>query len=337
MTPLPPTIARAWLPVALSREVRDKPVARRLAGTPIVLFRGEGRIAGFVDRCPHRNYPLSEGRVEDGALECPYHGWRFGPDGDCRAVPGLPPGETPSDRLKAETIAVRELHGAIYVRLSPDGPAEPVLPPLLGDPDHDHFWWAQGSWRGRALDAIENVLDPYHTNFIHHGIIRDRRKRQPVRVTISVFEDGLEAAYEQNAPDPGWMSRALEPPRSRSAGRYYPPATVQARWMGEAGLSLCVTAFFTPESDSRFRPFACFTTPKGRAPGWVKEQAIRLFLNPVVAQDREALARQYDVIEGFGGPRFQQGPLDRLSVFVARLYQGERPDAQTLGPFDVLL
>jgi len=342
VTPLPDTIARAWLPVALSRQVRDRPLARRIAGTPIVLFRAArdsgGRVAAFVDRCPHRNYPLSLGRVRDGSLECPYHGWRFGPGGEVREIPGQADGEVPPARVCAETLAVEERHGAVFVRLSPKGPAELVLPPLMGDPGHDHFWYENGAWSGRAIDAIENVLDPYHTSFIHHGLIRDRDRRQPVTLTIEVFEEGLDASYVQAAPDPAWMSRALEPPRTRSAGRYYPPATVQARWYGrDDRLSLCVSAFFTPEAPDAFRPFACFTTPKGRGPGWLKEQAIRLFLRPVIRQDREALAHQYGVIERFGGPRFHQGPLDRVSALVARLYQGQRLEPGILGPFDVRL
>lgn len=338
MTPLPDTVARAWLPVALSRQVAGRPLARRIAGTPIVLFRAGDRVSAFVDRCPHRNYPLSLGRVREGTLECPYHGWRFGPGGEVREVPGQPAGEPPPAKICAETVAARELHGAVFVRLSGEGPAEPDLPPLIGDPGHDHFWYEDGAWKGRALDAVENVLDPYHTSFIHHGIIRDREKRQPVTLTIEVFEDGLDASYAQDAPDPAWMSRALEPPRTRSAGRFYPPATVQARWYGKDDrLSLCVTAFFTPEAPDAFRPFALFTTPRGRGPGWLKEQAIRLFLRPVIRQDREALERQLEVIAQFGGPRFHQGPLDRVSAMVARLYQGQRLEPGLQGPFEVRL
>ena len=42
----------------------------------------------FVDECPHRKVPLSEGRIEnDGTLFCSYHGWRFDGDGSCTHVP----------------------------------------------------------------------------------------------------------------------------------------------------------------------------------------------------------------------------------------------------------
>jgi phenylpropionate dioxygenase-like ring-hydroxylating dioxygenase large terminal subunit len=337
VTRLPPNIAKSWLPVALSKDVAPGPTARRIAGVPIVLFRSNGLVSAFVDRCPHRNYPLSEGRVRGGLLECPYHGWRFDGSGACRGVPGHEVEAEPGGRTNAEPVAVSEQHGAIFVRASSDGPAAPELPPLLGEPGYDVFWWSQAPWRGRALDAVENVLDPFHTNFIHDGLIRQSHRRQPVALTINLFEDGLEAVYDQAKPDGGWMPRMLEGPRQRSRGRFFPPATVQARWEGPKQMTLAVTAFFTPETEASFRPFACFITPKGRAPAFVKERLIRLFLDPVVTQDREALAKQFDTMEAFGGPRFHQGPLDRFSAKITALYQGERLAPETLGPFTVML
>lgn len=41
-----------------------------------------------LDRCPHRFAPLSQGRIhETGGLQCSYHGWVFGPQGDCTLIP----------------------------------------------------------------------------------------------------------------------------------------------------------------------------------------------------------------------------------------------------------
>ena len=60
MTPLPESIARSWQMAALSRELRGRPLARTVADTPLVLFRDQaGQAAALIDRCPHRNYPLS--------------------------------------------------------------------------------------------------------------------------------------------------------------------------------------------------------------------------------------------------------------------------------------
>ncbi len=337
MTPLPPTIAKAWLPVALSRDLRKGPLARRIAGTPIVLFRGKDGVAGFVDRCPHRNYPLSEGRVREGVLECPYHGWRFDTAGACVAVPGLPAGEQAPAARAAQIIGVVEKAGAIFVCLSPEAGVAPGLPPLFDDGAHDSFWWSEDPWRARAIDGVDNILDPFHTGFIHDGLIRSKAKRQEVEMTLSVWEDGLEAGYIQASGDRAWMPRMLEGPRARSRGRFYAPVAVQARWEGPKQMTLAVTAFFTPESETRFRPFARFTTPKGRAPAFIKKALIKAFLLPVVAQDRTALEKQLETMETFGGPRFVQGPLDRLTAKVTALHNGERLAPETLGPFKVML
>ena len=319
---LPDAVRNAWHLVALSRELKRRPVQRVVAGTPVALFRTEAGLAALLDRCPHRNYPLSKGRIVEGALECPYHGWRFAADGRCVAVPGcaLPPGG--NERLAAEPVRAVERHGGVFVRLGGDGPDAPELPPTLGDGGLDHFWWAQGVWNGRAFDAVENVMDPFHTNHIHHGFIRRRDRRLPVRLDVNSFERGIEMVIEQTEPDLGLMARVLERGRARSRTRFYPPTTVQARWEGAETLTLCVTAFFTPVDDRRFRPFACFSTPRGRAPGWVKQAAIRLFLAPVVAQDRRALAAQLEVIRRFNAPRYLQGPGDLLGGRVHRLYAG---------------
>ena len=50
--------------------------------------QGEWRV--FVDECPHRKVPLSEGRVEaDGSLLCSYHGWRFDGQGSLVDIPQM--------------------------------------------------------------------------------------------------------------------------------------------------------------------------------------------------------------------------------------------------------
>jgi phenylpropionate dioxygenase-like ring-hydroxylating dioxygenase large terminal subunit len=88
---------RWWNPVARSSELRRRPLAVMLMDTPLVVFRCAGAPAVLVDRCAHRNYPLSLGRVGgDGALECGYHGWSYGGGGQCVRVPGLCGATTPS-------------------------------------------------------------------------------------------------------------------------------------------------------------------------------------------------------------------------------------------------
>lgn len=82
-------------------------------GEQICLARVEGRVFALQDRCPHADFPLSDGSLEGGfQLECALHGAVFDlRDGSVQA----PPAEQP-----AKTYGVKIEHGAIWVEV-PDG------------------------------------------------------------------------------------------------------------------------------------------------------------------------------------------------------------------------
>ena len=54
-----------WYPVMFSRDLKVKPVAQRLLGDDLVLFRANGQVCVFANRCPHRGTPLSLGKSQD--------------------------------------------------------------------------------------------------------------------------------------------------------------------------------------------------------------------------------------------------------------------------------
>src|SRR5215472_16768386 len=104
-----------WFVVATSRELGRRPLARTLMGTPLVLFRDANGVPGaLLDRCPHRNVPLSAGTVVGEHLQCAYHGWRFDRAGECRHVPSLV--GSPEGRARAApSFATLEQDGFIWV------------------------------------------------------------------------------------------------------------------------------------------------------------------------------------------------------------------------------
>jgi len=77
-----------WWVAAHASEVTEKPLARWLLETPVVLYRlSDGTPAALYDRCPHRWAPLSEGQVEGDRIICPYHGMQFDTQGNCTKAP----------------------------------------------------------------------------------------------------------------------------------------------------------------------------------------------------------------------------------------------------------
>ena len=61
-------LANYWYPVALSSEVRDKPVAARLLDKQVVLWRSGGSVNAFNDLCIHRGTRLSLGWIQGDEL-----------------------------------------------------------------------------------------------------------------------------------------------------------------------------------------------------------------------------------------------------------------------------
>jgi Rieske 2Fe-2S family protein len=120
--------AGAWVCAGRSVEL-DSPGARvavAVADDQVVLVRGDdGVLRGFFNACRHRAHELMRcGATDDqGSIQCPYHGWRYGLDGSLLSTPHF---EAPAgfDRgLHGLTpVAVEEWHGWAMVDVAGSAP-----------------------------------------------------------------------------------------------------------------------------------------------------------------------------------------------------------------------
>lgn len=319
----PQAIADGWHPVALAAAVKRRPLATALMDVPLVVFRGAGgALAVLRDRCPHRGMPLSRGRVQDGTLVCPYHGWRFEPGGACVAVPGA----CSVPAVRASVLPAVERAGLVWTSLAPEPPPFPALPPAMEDAALDRFWWSVAPAEARVLDVLENHLDPAHPHYLHPWIVRSPTKRRPVQVTVRVHERGAEAIYEEDARASALMPRLLEGHRLRGIGRLHPPCIGEILFEGDAGLKLSIAVVFTPEGRQRTRPYAHFATARGVAPAWAKRWVLKAFHLPVIRQDRRALHWQAEGLAA-GPMPYAMGPLDYLGPAIWSFANGIVPPA----------
>lgn len=319
----PAAVAAGWHPLALAAEVGGKPLARILMGEPLLLFAGSDRPIVLRDRCPHRAMPLSLGRIREGTVVCPYHGWRFGAGGRCIEVPGS--ATVPDVAASALPVMIRA--GLVWTTLSASPAAFPGLPAALTETGLDRFWWPVAPSRARLLDAIENHLDPAHPHYLHPWMVRSPDRRRPVRVRVRIDAAGAAAIYDEDRRPAGWMPRLLEGHRLRSIGRYYPPTIAEVAFEGPHGLVASITVVFAPERHGVTRPYAHFATPRGRAPAWLKRWLLKAFHVPVLRQDRRALARQADAIGSAGKVDYAIGPLDLLGPPIWEFAHGRVPEA----------
>lgn len=160
-----------WTPIALSQELADeRPLSREIASTPVVIFRAHKQLGALIDRCPHRNVALSLGKVHDGCLECPFHGWRFDRHGANMGIPWNPTAR--HDRLGAMALPVVEQGGLIWVKTTSEANPQdtPQLAPELLNPKLRRFT-TQKRFNAHWTRVVENMLDDAHLAFVHADTI----------------------------------------------------------------------------------------------------------------------------------------------------------------------
>jgi phenylpropionate dioxygenase-like ring-hydroxylating dioxygenase large terminal subunit len=172
--------AALWHPVVLAADLQSKPYAAHLLGQDVVVWRDlKGQAHAWADQCPHRGARLSLGRVCEGRLECPYHGWQFEGSGRCVRVPALP-GFTPPAGHSAQVFEVQECYGLVWVRLNTrpkDVSSAAFALPAFGAETDTRLRKINCGPYDVATSApriVENFLDMSHFSFVHAGWLGDR-------------------------------------------------------------------------------------------------------------------------------------------------------------------
>lgn len=315
-----------WYPVCRSTRLRGHPLAVTLFGDPFVVFRTRsGGVAALLDRCPHRNVPLSLGRVVGEHLQCIYHGWEFDRDGSCRAVPGLI-GEARGRERRATAFAARESQGFVWIY--GEGDAEPARNPF-------RFPWVEErgytsareelSVRASLHATAENALDVPHTAFLHGGLFRGgSRPRREIDVVIRRFGDHVEAEYLGEKRPPGVVAKLLAPRGGEVVhfDRFILPSIAQVEYrLGDS--HLCISAALSPAEDYRTALFVTFSF-RLPIPGWLVAPILRPFALRVFRQDAWMLARQTETVEHFGGENYKFTEIDVLGAEIFDLLRSGR-------------
>ena len=81
--------AGAWIVVARAADIPEgRAVIVPLGGgRSAAVFRDRGRLAAMANQCAHQNGPLGEGRVIDGCVVCPWHGYQYRLEDGCSPPP----------------------------------------------------------------------------------------------------------------------------------------------------------------------------------------------------------------------------------------------------------
>lgn len=328
--PPPNTVQpHAWFIASRAKTLGARPLAVTIQGRPLVLFRDAAKKpVALLDRCPHRNVPLSMGTVRNGELECAYHGWRFDQAGACTHVPGLLTQDATLKSRCAEHHATRELDGFIWVYSTPGVTPthEPFRFPHLDTPGYSTVR------REFQVDcalhaAIENTLDVPHTGFLHGGLFRTAEKKNVIDVIVRRHARHAEAEFRGEPAPRGLAGRVLAPGGGvvEHTDRFLLPSIAQVEYRLGPTSHLQVSTAFTPESDDSTRVYAVVTF-RLPVPGWLVRPFVAPIATRIFAQDRVVLGRQREQVKAFGGEKYTSTELDvlgpQVTFLINRAVQG---------------
>jgi phenylpropionate dioxygenase-like ring-hydroxylating dioxygenase large terminal subunit len=199
-----------WYAAASSSDVGRALTAVRAVGRPVVLFRTTaGEAVALEDRCAHRAYPLSSGRLDGDVVRCGLCGFGYDTGGQCVSVPTQP--RVPFGAC-VPAFPVRESDGLVWVWLGEPGRARLHRVPELG--------WLSGPGWASVGDEVtvaagfgllhENFADVTQVPFVAPEIAPSVLGSIPPELTVIVTETTVRLRREfPPAALPDWQSQML--------------------------------------------------------------------------------------------------------------------------------
>jgi phenylpropionate dioxygenase-like ring-hydroxylating dioxygenase large terminal subunit len=244
--------------------LREKLTPVRIGPLLLMLVRDGGGIAAYDATCPHRGAHLAfGGRLEEGAVICPFHGHRIG---------------LGCDSGRAENVAryrTLTVGGLVFVLLAERH--ENGLSALLQELEGTHFFVPGFTLQARtpAEIVVENGFDGAHFECVH-GL----RQRPALRLSPNANgELKIEGTFVADAFESVWHRGEGEPTRSEIGflARVFSPNVCVSR-LGDAGGEHLVISGATPNGDGTCTIRVSVAAPAdadGKPPS---EQAIRALL-----------------------------------------------------------
>ena len=179
------TFPRGWFMIGTSAEATATPVAVRYFGEDRVLYRGQESGCVFLVEayCPHMGTHLAKNstsyvvmdkeHVEGDNIRCPYHGWRFGPDGRCNEIPYSPAPIPKKACLKNWPVIERA--GCLWIwHDEEEGGASEYDLPAFEHWDEPHWvnWEIDdlGEIASHPQEVLDNMADKSHLSPVHGSI-----------------------------------------------------------------------------------------------------------------------------------------------------------------------
>ena len=309
---------KEWYPISLINKLGDKPKRFFVMGEAIVVYKGKPGWIAQKDSCPHRNYPLSQGKIVNGQLRCSYHGWQFNSEGFVTKLPGLKK-QYKGKTCMLSTFGTFEHDGLLWVCLEGDLPFHQQSKPL---PNGKIFSYGT-TIIGNTADILENFLDPMHTSFLHDGLIRSSGKPRKTTAEIRGIHNGVEVKYTEESHQSGIIGSLFGRFITHSYGRLSKGNIIDLEFHSKKGIEMTNRFIVVPAKTGENYFFSQITASNRWLPARLKVSVLGPFFLLALRQDKKAIKAIYDNGPFFEDPKLQSTYLDIMRPYIDLIIAGK--------------
>ncbi|WP_148613103.1 Rieske 2Fe-2S domain-containing protein [Nocardioides rubriscoriae] len=168
----PERFARGWHCLGLATAFDDgKPHGIEAFGTKLVVWAdSQGELQVLDGYCRHMGGDLTQGSVKGDEVACPFHDWRWGGDGRCKAIPYA---RRVPLRARTQKYPTAIRNGQLLIWHDVEGsPADhdllpPELPGVMTDAYTAWDWNVVPIEGSHCRELIDNVVDMAHFYYVH--------------------------------------------------------------------------------------------------------------------------------------------------------------------------
>jgi phenylpropionate dioxygenase-like ring-hydroxylating dioxygenase large terminal subunit len=289
-------IRNQWYVVLESDEVAGQPVGVTRLGEKMVFWRDQDKVVHTaVDRCPHRGAALSLGKIQNGHLQCPFHGFEYDPTGRCVLIPANGRNGIIPNAMQLQTYPTHEAYGLIWIWWGNPSPEELPKPTFFDNLD-DSFYYGSvhDPWEAHYSRVIENQLDVVHLPFVHTKTIGRGNRTLVDGPLVEWKGDKMLYTYVFNRLDDGTPPRKPSELSPKSAASVHLEFIFPNLWQNYISENVRILAAFIPVDDDHSLLYLRFYQNFLRVP-WLGKLAARIAMpsNIYIAhEDRRVVITQ---------------------------------------------
>lgn len=308
-----------WYIACQAKDLKPKKITTVVIyDLPLILFRDqEGAVSCLIDRCIHRHSPLSAGKLQDGVISCPYHGWKFNSLGELIAIPSEKDHCFKAGRRRLRRFPVQEQDGFIWVFMGKNpGSSMPWHFPYEKSWTH---YVMETSFSNEVTHLAENFMDVPHTTFVHRGWFRNASEKK-MQITVETRDKGVLVTYEKQDDKIGFINKFLNPKNKAlvHTDHFIMPNITKVDYLfGETGFSIISQC--TPISKLKTKVYTAIIYKLFPSIDPFLKPFLNWYTRVVIEQDLKIMQIQGRNISDLAHPNFMAGKADIIHHEIEKL------------------